>query len=73
MLLLAGLCVSYCWCGYRGTGYDLSPRFPLFAEIQNLLDHRYYTYGAFAELDGLPPKFNLNLQPGARLFLGIAS
>jgi hypothetical protein len=27
--------------------------------VQNLLNGSYNTYGAFTELDGLPPNFNL--------------
>jgi iron complex outermembrane receptor protein len=30
-----------------------------FAEVENLFDKKYFTYGAFTELDGLPPNFNL--------------
>ena len=41
------------------SSYAIGSRFTLFGEIQNLLDKRYYTYGAFTELDGLPPNFNL--------------
>jgi iron complex outermembrane receptor protein len=31
----------------------------LFAQVDNLFDRTYYTYGTFTQLDGLPPKFNL--------------
>jgi iron complex outermembrane receptor protein len=39
--------------------WRLGPRLQLFGEIQNLFDARYYTYGAFTELDGLPPNVAL--------------
>jgi iron complex outermembrane receptor protein len=32
----------------------------LFGEVQNLFDSRHYTYGAFAQLDGLPPSVSLS-------------
>ncbi|HEY1629975.1 MAG TPA: TonB-dependent receptor [Rhizomicrobium sp.] len=32
----------------------------VFAEVENLFDKKYFTYGAFTELDGLPPNFNLS-------------
>jgi iron complex outermembrane recepter protein len=41
------------------TSYRIVDRVTLFGEIDNLFDQRYYTYGTFTELDGLPPKFNL--------------
>lgn len=41
------------------TVYRVGPRLELFGEIQNLLDKRYDTYGAFSQLDGLPPSFDL--------------
>ncbi len=31
----------------------------LLAQVDNLFDRTYYTYGTFTQLDGLPPKFNL--------------
>jgi iron complex outermembrane receptor protein len=40
--------------------YRLSPQLQIFGQIQNLLNHRYYTYGAFTQLDGLPPSFSLS-------------
>jgi len=55
----------------------LSKSFSVFAEIENLLDQRYYTYGAFTELDGLPPSFALSdprtFSPasGRRFFAGV--
>jgi iron complex outermembrane receptor protein len=42
------------------SAYRLTARLQIFGQIQNLLDHRYFTYGAFTELDGLPPNFNLS-------------
>ena len=39
--------------------YRLGPRVELFGEIENLLDQRFYTYGAFSALKGLPPNFHL--------------
>lgn len=41
------------------SAWRLGPRLQLFGEIQNLFDQRYYTYGAFAALDGLPPSVHL--------------
>ncbi len=35
------------------------PSLELFAEVQNLFDRAYDTYGAFTQLDGLPPNVNL--------------
>jgi iron complex outermembrane receptor protein len=52
-------------------------RFTAFGEIKNLFDKRYYTYGAFTELDGLPPNFNLSNPrtyspaPGRLFFAGL--
>ncbi|HTY92832.1 MAG TPA: TonB-dependent receptor [Steroidobacteraceae bacterium] len=40
-------------------GFRLSPSLQLFAGVDNLFDRTYYTYGAFAQLDGLPPNFDL--------------
>lgn len=59
------------------TSWRIDLRFELFGEIENLLDQRYYTYGAFAQLDGLPPNFNLtdprsySPAPGRLLFAGV--
>jgi iron complex outermembrane receptor protein len=41
------------------TSYRLLDRVTLFGEIDNVFGARYYTYGTFTELDGLPPNFNL--------------
>ncbi|HEX3431089.1 MAG TPA: TonB-dependent receptor [Rhizomicrobium sp.] len=41
------------------TDYQLTSQFDLFGEIENVVDTRYYTYGTFAQLDHLPPNFNL--------------
>lgn len=41
------------------SSYSISQNWELFGEVENLFDKRYYTYGAFTELDGLPPNFNL--------------
>jgi outer membrane receptor protein involved in Fe transport len=41
------------------TSYQLTRRLQLFAEVRNALDAGRFTYGAFTELDGLPPKFDL--------------
>ena len=41
------------------TLWRITPRFQLYGEVQNLLNRSYNTYGAFTELDGLPPNFNL--------------
>jgi iron complex outermembrane receptor protein len=41
------------------SSYKLAEGFELFGEIENLFDRHYFTYGAFTELDGLPPGFSL--------------
>ena len=41
------------------SSYNISENWALFGEIENLFDKRYYNYGAFTELDGLPPSVNL--------------
>ncbi len=59
------------------SAYKLGDRLELFAEADNLFDRRYYTYGAFTELDGLPPNFDLtnprtySPAPGRTLFIGM--
>lgn len=40
--------------------YQLRKWLHLFAEVDNLLDRHYYTYGSFAKLDSLPPNINLS-------------
>ena len=42
------------------TSYRIVDRVMLFGEIDNLFDARYFTYGTFASLDGLPPSVALN-------------
>jgi iron complex outermembrane receptor protein len=48
--------------------YRLGPRLEVFGEVRNLLDRRYYSYGTFANLDGLPRALGLSnprsLSPG---------
>ncbi|HXX47258.1 MAG TPA: TonB-dependent receptor, partial [Myxococcota bacterium] len=39
--------------------FRLARALELFAGVDNLFDKTYYTYGAFTQLDGLPPNFNL--------------
>jgi outer membrane receptor protein involved in Fe transport len=59
------------------TDYKLGDHLELFAEADNLFDKRYYTYGAFTELDGLPPNFDLtnprtySPNPGRTVFIGM--
>jgi iron complex outermembrane receptor protein len=59
------------------TDYRLGDHLELFAEADNLFDKRYYTYGAFTELDGLPPNFDLtnprtySPAPGRTVFIGM--
>ena len=59
------------------SAYALDKCFTLFGEIQNLFDKRYYTYGAFTALDGLPPNVNLTNSrtyspaPGRLFFAGV--
>ena len=48
-----------------------------FVNVDNLLNRTYYTYGAFTELDGLPPNFNLtnpetlSPSPGRVVYAGL--
>jgi iron complex outermembrane receptor protein len=59
------------------SAYKLGSHLELFGEIENLLDKRYYTYGAFTELDGLPDNFNMtnprtySPAPGRLFFIGL--
>jgi iron complex outermembrane receptor protein len=59
------------------SSYQLTPNIQLFGEIENLFDARYYSYGAFTELDRLPPDFNLtnprtySPAPGRLLYAGM--
>ncbi len=59
------------------TSYRIVDRVMLFAELDNLAGARYYTYGTFTQLDGLPPNFNLTNPrtftpaPGRAVFGGI--
>ena len=39
--------------------FQLGHALQLFVGVDNLFDKTYYTYGAFTELDGLPPNFDL--------------
>jgi iron complex outermembrane receptor protein len=60
-----------------GSSFRISPHLEIFGEIENLTDARYYTYGAFAELDNLPPGLGLtdprsySPAPGRLLYAGI--
>jgi len=59
------------------SAYQLGPNLALFGEIENLADAKVYTYGAFTELDGLPPNFSLtnprtySPAPGRTFFSGL--
>jgi iron complex outermembrane receptor protein len=59
------------------TDYKLGDHIELFAEADNLFDRRYYTYGAFTELDGLPANSDLtnprtySPAPGRTVFIGM--
>jgi iron complex outermembrane recepter protein len=59
------------------TSYRIVDRVMLFVELDNLNNARYYTYGTFTQLDGLPPNFNLTDSrtftpaPGRSVFGGI--
>jgi iron complex outermembrane recepter protein len=58
------------------TSYQVTDNLMLFAEIDDLFNKTYYTYGTFTELDGLPPNFNLtdprtySPSPGRTFFAG---
>jgi iron complex outermembrane receptor protein len=49
---------AYTVVGAHGS-YQMSRTLQLFVAIDNLFDRTYYTYGAFTQLDGLPPNFAL--------------
>jgi iron complex outermembrane receptor protein len=57
--------------------YQLKTWLTLFGEIQNLTDRRYYTYGAFTGLDGLPASLALSdprtytPAPGRAVYVGM--
>jgi iron complex outermembrane receptor protein len=59
------------------SSYLLGSGFTMFGEIENVFDKHYGTYGAFTELDGLPPSFNLrnprtiSPAPGRLFFAGV--
>jgi iron complex outermembrane receptor protein len=59
------------------TAYDIVPHVTAFGEVKNVLDQRYFTYGAFTELDGLPPSISLSNPrtyspaPGRLFFAGL--
>ncbi len=59
------------------TSYRILDRVSVFGEIDNLFGARYYTYGTFTELDGLPPSFNLTdprtltPAPGRAFYAGV--
>jgi iron complex outermembrane receptor protein len=42
------------------TSYKIGAKMELFGEIENLFDKHYFTYGAFAALDGLPANVRLS-------------
>jgi outer membrane receptor protein involved in Fe transport len=56
---------------------SLNEKIELFGEIDNLIDARYQTSGAFTELDNVPPSFGLTNPrsvvpgPGREFFLGV--
>jgi len=59
------------------SSYQLTHWLRVFAEVDNLFDRTYYTYGTFIQLDGLPPNVNLtdprtySPSPGRTLFGGV--
>ena len=59
------------------SAYEWNAKLTLFADVQNLFDTRYYTYGSFTSLDGLPPRFDLtnprtySPAPGRLFFVGL--
>ncbi len=59
------------------SSYKLAKSVEIFAQIDNLLDRTYFTFGTFAQLDGLPPNVNLSdprtfsPSPGRMLFGGV--
>jgi outer membrane receptor protein involved in Fe transport len=42
------------------SSYQVSQSLQVFAGIDNAFDKTYYTFGTFAQLDGLPPNFALS-------------
>ena len=59
------------------TAYDVTNKIQFFGQVANAFDARHYSYGAFAELDGLPPNFDLqnprtySPSPGRTFYAGI--
>jgi iron complex outermembrane receptor protein len=59
------------------SAYTLGPGTTIFAEVDNIFDRHYATYGAFTDLDGLPPRLSLNdprtisPAPGRLFFAGL--
>ena len=57
--------------------YSFARRWRLYAAIENILDKTYYSYGAFANLDGLPPNVTLtnprtySPAPGRTFYAGV--
>jgi iron complex outermembrane receptor protein len=45
------------------TSYKVTDRITVFGQIDNLYGTKYYTYGTFTQLDGLPAKFNYLTDP----------
>lgn len=43
------------------SSWSITDRVTLFGEIDNLFDEKYYTFGAFTQLDGLPPSIGLTV------------
>jgi iron complex outermembrane recepter protein len=50
---------SYTVVNFHGS-CQVSKSLQVFAGIDNAFDKTYYTFGAFAQLNGLPPNFNLS-------------
>lgn len=59
------------------SSYQIRKWLKVFAEVDNLFDRTYYTYGTFTQLDGLPPNFNLtdprtfSPAPGRVIYAGV--
>lgn len=67
---------AYASVNLRGS-FKLRAGLELFADLENLLDRRNYTYGAFTELGSLPPSVILTdprtygPAPGRSIFVGV--
>jgi iron complex outermembrane receptor protein len=59
------------------TAYDVTDAVQVYCQVANVFDTRYYTYGGFTDLDGLPQSFHLtnpraySPSPGRTFYAGV--